>query len=191
METYPLVIKLPSGAELNTQGSEAHNEKMIQAFANLLSIAEERRTPIRVNGNGNGNGVHLETKATESQSPEPITPSTVDAGTLDRIFTREDGLISLSGMPKAPSAAESNQEALLLLLYGYKRLETKPNVSSIELSKAARKSGVPVKDRISPFLEGVERFITVSGQPGTSRKYGLNNPGIQHVEEISLPLVLQ
>jgi len=117
----------------------------------------------------------------------PITPATpleASQAILDRVFSKGDPL-SLAALPSGDNAWEN---ALLILLYGYLKINGEQTVTGTMLNKAAKKSGVVV-DRIDRAMSIHQPdFVLVAGAK-KGRKYSLNNRGIARAEEIIRTIV--
>jgi hypothetical protein len=99
---------------------------------------------------------------------------------LARVFAqRPDGTVTLKVLPKGKTR---ESDALLLLLYGYKRVKGTENIYGTQLMKAARFSGVQL-ERIDRTLNVHQQFFMRGGQR-RSANYTLNNRGVARAEEI-------
>ena len=173
MDNHKLIVKSPAGVEFNYEGSETTLKELFKQW-------------LALNGNGRSqvNNSDLPPKAARvstdkpQQTPHPNSGNAaLNASLMERIYEENDGHVSLKVLPKDPT------DAVIILLYGYNKLVKQTVVSGIELSRAARKSGVQIKDRIYPILQPAEKYITTAGGRSGS-KYGLNNPGLQYAEEL-------
>lgn len=97
---------------------------------------------------------------------------------LERVF-RTGETVSLLALPKSDNP---EADALLMLIFGFQRLQSEATVPSTWLMKAAKQSGIRV-DRIDRYINAREEFFNVAGLR-KGRRYSLNNRGIRHVEEL-------
>jgi hypothetical protein len=97
---------------------------------------------------------------------------------LSRLFNiGKDGVVSLKLLPKGTNRSA---DALLLLLYGYRRLKNADNIYGTQLMKAARVSGVLV-ERIDRSLSPHADFFMRGGRK-RSANYTINNQGVTAAE---------
>lgn len=103
---------------------------------------------------------------------------------LSRIFDlRDDEIVTLKLLPNGP---DGTADAMLLLLYGYRRLKKQDHVLATELFRAAELSGVFLR---RPAKEPVRnsRFVIRGGQRKGSH-YSLNGAGVAMAKEIAAKL---
>lgn len=164
-------IKIKLGdAEFEAEGSEQSVQAQYELFLSALKreTAKEPGTP---NPKANG-AVEQERQA---------SPSAFDETLLARIFElRQDGVIALRVLPKGN---DKEADALLLLLYGYRRLKTEEDVLATHLLRAAQHSGVAVY-RPAHALAVYDQFLIRGGQKKGST-YSLNNQGVAKAEGIA------
>jgi hypothetical protein len=99
---------------------------------------------------------------------------------LERAFEYDgNGSVSLKALPRTDA---KNPDALLALLYGFRRLAGRDTVLGGDLLVAARQSGLLI-DRVDRPLEQCSGLYTKAGQR-RGAKYGLTNPGMTHAEKI-------
>jgi hypothetical protein len=98
-----------------------------------------------------------------------------------RLFDlREDGVVTLKALPPG---AERRAEALLLILYGYRRPKNEEGVLATRLHRAAAQSGISIRwaaYELAPY----DRFVHRIGQRMGST-YSLNDEGLARAQEIT------
>jgi hypothetical protein len=105
----------------------------------------------------------------------------LDEAVIARIFElRQDGIVALKVLPKGD---DKDANALLLILYGYRRLKQEEDVLATQLLRAAEQSGIAIY-RPAHALSGHERYIIRGGQRKGST-YALNNQGMAKAEEVA------
>jgi hypothetical protein len=164
-------IKIKLGdAEFEAEGSE----QSVQAQYELFLGALERKTvkePGTPTPKANG--------APEGERRENL--GAFDDNMQARIFElRQDGIVALRVLPKGN---DREADALILLLYGYRRLKNEENVLATHLLRAAQYSGVSVY-RPAHALAVHDQFLIRGGQKKGST-YSLNNQGVTKAEEIA------
>lgn len=107
-----------------------------------------------------------------SDDPQPITDEV-----LARVFRRDEDAVSLLALPKTE---QPEGDALLVLLYAFQRLLSKPNVTAVTLMQAARQSGVTA-GRADVALKSKSDLVMAAGVR-RGRRYSLNNRGYVHAE---------
>jgi len=114
-----------------------------------------------------------------------IAESEPDEALIKRIFTlAEDGLISLKIRPQGDNALT---DALLLLLYGYRRIAQKENVFAVTLSRAAAQSAFQIY-RLDRAMEPLKQFVRRGGQR-RSTTYTLTSPGVTEAARLAMTLL--
>jgi hypothetical protein len=119
-----------------------------------------------------GNGSQGNNRSTESVVSE------VQTELLQRAFRIEGEQVSLRVLP--PTNGSRDADALVLLLYGYLRINNQQDVSADALMAAARQSGIQ-RDRIDRTVPS--EFVNRGGARKGVR-YSLNNRGIIKAEEL-------
>jgi hypothetical protein len=108
-----------------------------------------------------------------------------DRSGLMRIFdVHLDGLVILKILPQGDG---KEAEALLLILYGYRRLKNEEDVLATRLLRAAKHSGVIV-NRAAPKLATHDRFV-VRGGHRKATTYSLTLLGLAMAQEITTKMV--
>jgi hypothetical protein len=99
---------------------------------------------------------------------------------LTRIFAVDtDGQVSLRILPRTP---DRDADALIVLLYGFRRISNQMDVLVGKLGKSARQSGIQI-ERIDYAIAPNVELITKGGARVGAR-YGLNNRGLAKAEEM-------
>ena len=111
--------------------------------------------------------------------PAPITDEL-----LARVYRRDGDGVSLLGLPRTD---EPNADALVALLYGYRRLLNRTAVSGYMLIRAAKQSGVAIP-RVDTTLAKRSEYVLAAGSK-RGRVYSLNNPGVIFAEELLRKIV--
>jgi hypothetical protein len=107
---------------------------------------------------------------------------TSDDTLLPRIFDlREDGAVTLKVLP--PTGPDTNADAMLLLLYGYRRLKNEDYVLATQLFRAAAQSGIPLRRPVNEYMRN-SRFVIRGGQRKGSH-YSLSSQGLAMAKEIT------
>lgn len=98
-----------------------------------------------------------------------------DALTADlmaRIFSTDRGVVSLRLLPQG---RQRDADAILMLLYGYAKLQGETHVLGTALMKAARQSGILI-DRIDRVI-AQHNGLFIRGGARKGARYALNNQG--------------
>ena len=167
--TYKIRVKIGE-AEFQAEGNQQTINPQFERFLNFLqhatarSVAESIRKP-------------------EAQNDTTKRPAITEE-MLARVFVSdESGLVSLHALPPKGEGETHEADALVLILYGFRRLRDHGTVMVDQLIKAARQSGIDPGGRVSRILDQRRDMITRSGtRRGT--KYGLNNRGTAHAESL-------
>lgn len=109
--------------------------------------------------------------------------SLISKDIFDRVFRRDDG-ISLLAMPRTDNA---EADALIVLLYGFLKLENQRAITGVALMSAAKQSGINV-DRIDRTINARPDLIQAAGNK-RGRRYSLNNRGIAEAERLLREMV--
>lgn len=152
-------------AEFSAEGSEDAVKEQYGQFLELVRgrVAAPPRQPTST--------------ALAAAAAQP--PASVDALT-DRVFDRDKaGKVSLKALP---TGASRDADALVLLLYGYRKLLDVHAIVGSQLLRAARQSGLQI-DRVDIPLAVRAEFITTAGAR-RGKRYGLNNRGVAYAEDL-------
>jgi hypothetical protein len=157
-------IKVKIGdAEFDAEGEPDDIKAQYEAFLDMLQDSQQR-APAPPAG---------------SQGLPPGQKVEIDDA-LKRVFDLgESGLISLKVLPRGDNAAA---DALLLLLFGYRKISGNESVFAVTLAKAAKKSGV-IFERVDRAIEPHRNLV---GRGGLRRgaTYTINNQGIAEAEKM-------
>ena len=108
--------------------------------------------------------------------------ATVDDTLLARIFhLRENGAVTLKVLP--PTGPDTDADAMLLLLYGYRRLKNEDYVLATQLFRAAAQSGITLRRSVNEYMRN-SRFVIRGGQRKGSH-YTLSSHGLAMAKEIT------
>lgn len=170
VEQYKLQVKL-GAAEFTAEGPEKSVKEQFALFLELV-----RASPPAVSiAPSSANGSH----------PVGQTPTTMpfpEAGmaNLNRVFARdESGGVSLRILPRTE---RRESDALMLLLYGFRKLGNQEDVGSGALMAAVRQSGLQL-ERVDHAIFIYRSLITEGGYR-RGKRYGLNNQGVNHAEQL-------
>lgn len=103
----------------------------------------------------------------------------IDSELLSRAFRADDKSVSLRVLPQGD---KPNENALLLLIWGYQRLKGANEVGAVELTESARASGLNL-DRIDRTIARMHLHVRRGGRRRGTR-YQLNNQGMARAEEL-------
>lgn len=172
--TDPHRIKIKiNGAEFEAEGSSEDVKAQYQAFIDLMKMQPAAAPEPKKNP---GDEVPLK----ETGAGIPGGDSGLSDELLARVFqVSKDGVVSLRVLPKS---AQRDADALLLLVYGYKRLKNADNIFGTQLMKAAKFSGIQV-DRIDRSFGSNGQYLIRGGRK-RSANYTLNNLGISAAEDM-------
>jgi hypothetical protein len=183
-------IKIRIGdAEFEAEGPVALVKEQFEAF---MAVVKEHAIPRAKNiesspdtgtiGAVGGLAVLASGVAGAPATLSEATPITDEL--LTRVYRRDGDGISLLGLPRTdqPSA-----DALVALLYGYRRLLNRTAVNGYTLIRAAKQSGVVIP-RVDTSLAKRTDFVLAAGAK-RGRMYSLNNPGVVYAEELLRKIV--
>lgn len=163
--SQPTKVQMKIGdAEFNAEGSEELVNRQFQMFLDALASRGQQPTkdlpppPPPPPGGGSGNGDQL--------PPEVIHQAFIVNG--------QD--ISLRALP---GGDDPITDALIMLLYGYRHLNERLDVSAGELTEAVRASGIPTT-RIDRIIGRSAHMRRAGSKRGT--RYSLNNQGVARAE---------
>jgi hypothetical protein len=164
-------IKIKLGdAEFEAEGSE----ESIQAQYSQFLEALQRTAP----------KASTATNSLKSDQNGAAPVGNVDESLLARLFDlRADGIVALRVLPKG---ADKEADALLLILYGYRRVKNEEQVLATQLLRAAEQSGVSIY-RPAHALAAYDQYVIRGGQRKGS-SYSLNNQGILKAEEVAIKI---
>jgi hypothetical protein len=167
-------------AEFEADVPQDQVQSMYDRFLTLL----ERRPPERENDPEKPVISHPKPpRAHLSEQKKDQLDREVDDAQMSRIFElRQDGIVALRVLP---NGNDRDADALLLLLYGYRRLKNEEHILATQLLRAAKYSGLPSIDRIDRgFGPHLSRFVIRGGQRKGST-YTANNQGLAQAQEIA------
>ena len=164
--------------------ADVPENKVQPMYAQFLFLLERRgqsvAQPIAAGAEAHKLEPDIETTFRFGSSTEPLRSETFDQALLTRVFDlREDGAVTLKMLPNGP---DKNADAMLLLLYGYRRLKNEECVLATELFRAAEWSGVALRRPAKEFVRN-GRFLIRGGQRKGSH-YSLNSQGLAMAKEI-------
>ena len=152
---YKLQVKI-GNAEFNAEGPETSVKAQFDAFMEVL-----RQSGAAARGN-------------ESRS-DSVTDSEVQ-----RAFSSDDnGIVSLRVLPKTD---RRDADALILLIWGFRQLQSLTDVSALDLAAAGRQSGLQI-DRIDRVIAPNGQYVSKGGAKRGTR-YALNNPGADYAKAL-------
>lgn len=155
-------IKVRIGdAEFEAEGPVELVKQQYSAFLEAISKAGQAPTPIR-----------------------PIPPADTTLDGLSEVFKQDKDGISLLRTPKTDNP---KADALIVLLFGFLKLENEKAVGAPKLLKAATASGVGL-DRIDRTIEARSAWIHATGNR-KGKRYTLTNPGIVAAREMVTKLI--
>jgi hypothetical protein len=161
---YKIQIKL-GDAEFAGEGPESTVKDAFNRFLEILA-ARSVAVPVPVG----------QTKPQNSVDPAPSVEE-IDPALLEKVFVREDDIISLRHLPDSQNKAA---DAAVLILYGSRRLLQLDDVPVTKLNEGLRRSGISV-DRIDRYI-GVHSALVRKGGQRSGGRYTLNNQGIRQAE---------
>jgi hypothetical protein len=162
---YKLHVKLGE-SEFSGEGPEASIKADYDKFLSAASTkpAGPPRSP---SPSGNGSAI-------------PPDSGQIDETILKRVFAVDDnGGVSLRLLPRSD---RRDADALVALLYGFRKLSDQSDIGSGTLMAAAKTSGLQLT-RIDTVLAAYRHLVTEGGYR-RGKRYGLNNQGIAHAEQV-------
>lgn len=163
MQTHRIKVKL-GDAEFDAEGKAETVQAQYDAFLKLVASLPRP----------------------EAATPKPnlakATPSggiEIADAAMDRIFRRGE-VLSLAALP---SGEDMEADTMLVLLYGYLKIQSEQTVTGTTLRKSALVSGVNIEraDRIMNAL--IPDYVLAAGVR-KARRYQLNNRGLTRAEGI-------
>ncbi len=180
MEAYKLRVKVGQ-AEFEAEGPEDVVRDQFDLFMGCLSDSKQLKGVLTQLGDGEER-VAEETQGLQSGANLPSEKRdclTIEKRLKDVFKQASDGVVSLNMLPQTE---KRSADALILILYGYLQLNQQDTVPSVEVTQAARQSGVQIQ-RVSLTI-APHRELVVTGGNRKSARYRLNNRGIAHAEQI-------
>lgn len=171
METYRLRIKI-GNAEFEAEGPEEAVKEQFEAFKRLVESSPQ-----------GVNTTVTRPSTAPSQTYEPI--EALDSDDLRRLYLFGKSGDSLS-LAFPPQGEERHQQAVLLVLYGYKKLIGQDDVSVGVLKDSLEQSGFVIKrvDRLA-FPLTKAGLVWKGGRKGKGGKYRLTNLGVSQAESLA------
>ncbi|MGO9097740.1 MAG: hypothetical protein ACLQGV_21260 [Bryobacteraceae bacterium] len=168
-ESYKIQVKF-GDAEFLAEGPE---EAVKSAFEQFLRAREA--VPV-------AHVVPPEKQSTNVEKPEtpPAPEDGIEQPLLDRVFQKDDDLISLRMLPRKDNNPNWQGDSVILLLYGFRRLANMPEVPVTKLNQGLRKSGVSV-ERVNQLIED-HSDLYMKGGVRSGGRYTLNNQGVATAE---------
>jgi hypothetical protein len=168
MEGYKLQAKF-GNAEFNAEGPEEAVREDFRRFLEKLPAAVQPSP---------------EKKQDAKNGQEPTILTTVDQmllgqALLEKVFQRQDDIVSLRLLPP-PESANRNADAAILLLYGFRCLLNQEEVPVTRLTRALRRSGISF-ERLDQFM-GANSQLILRGGARNAARYRLNNLGVTQAE---------
>lgn len=169
--SHKLAVRIGQ-SEFTAEGEEATVNEQFSQFLNAIATLQPPVTPHLQSSSGSGE------KGGGAQNGQP--PRLIDRTLLESVFSQEhEGLISLRTIP---ATTNRDADALVLLLYGFRRMLEQTDVLALRLKAAAIHSGIPVS-RLPSMLEVLVQYIRKGGEKRSSW-YGLNNQGVLYAEGV-------
>ena len=160
--------------ELETEGPADVVQEQIKIFKEMVAQASIiAPNPSTLSGTG------LVTQPPPSPLLTSAAPIGISEDVLNRVFRRDNDGVSLLGLPRSDDA---DADALVALLYGYNRLQNRPNVTGVALMQAARQSGVTLLRADKALHRKADLIMAAGSRRG--RRYSLNNRGTIYAEDL-------
>ena len=179
MDEHKLKVKFGE-FEFEASGTEASVQKQFELFMKGVTAPPVPKQPLPPKDGAGGTGTN--TDGAKSDRPRQTSVgAAIEQQTIDSAFACDaKGTVSLKAIPS--DSENSNADALLLILYGFRVVKSQNDVMVTQLAIAARQSGVNVErvDRTIAARQGL--FLKAGLRRGG--KYQLNNRGIQHAEAL-------
>lgn len=172
--------------------ADVPEDRVQPMYDQFLSVLERRsRAPRRLLGSGREAVSNKAFAKKPGFEERPVAPFEVfsadeidDQNLLMRIYDlHQDGFVILKILPKGTG---KEADALLLILYGYRRLKNEEDVLATRLLRAAEHSGVFVR-RPAHELTIHDRCVVRGGQRKAST-YSLTSQGLAKAQEITAKL---
>jgi hypothetical protein len=172
-------LKMKIGeAEFEADVPENEVQPMYHQFLSML----ERRSQAAVSQPANGTDAHQKPEATAAAGSTIPLDAACDDTLLPRIFDLgQNGAVTLKVLP--PTGPDTDADAVLLLLYGYRLLKNENYVLATQLSRAAARSGITLRRPVNAYMRN-SRFVIRGGQRKGSH-YSLSSQGLAMAKEIT------
>jgi hypothetical protein len=182
VENSKIVITIGTHS-FNAEGPGEVVTKLYSSFEKLVAKQQE------LDGERNpGRNLHLLESKSELMSP---SKKSMDSQLIDDLFLYDSDkeMVILRAEPDAASKQEKVGKALLLLLFGYKKLQGKDEAKASVLMKTLTQMGIPKIERLDAAVGGYldQGYMTKTGYAkGTS--YRVTNKGLAKGEEFAKEL---
>jgi hypothetical protein len=163
-DSVKIQVKL-GDSEFNADGPETIVKAAFEQF--LLALAKVPAAP----------AVNLKPPAMDSNGVPPkdeLPAREPDQELLDRVFQKDDDIVSLRVLPQR-SNPNWQADAVILLIYGFHRLANASEVLVTKLNQGLRKSGINLT-RVDGIVE-VHSSLYMKGGVRSGGRYTLNNQG--------------
>ncbi len=176
-ETYKLKIKI-GPHEFEAEGDAAAVKDQFEIFKDLVkdATATTPATPQAATSGGQA------PPSTPLGSTLPPPANNVDDA-LPRIMKADSRVVSLT------VTAKSNDDAVLLLLYGQKALRSNDSVTGAEIMSGLQMSGVAVERADKLLIKLADAGDAIAVGIGRAKRYRLTNPGIAKARALSAELI--
>ena len=104
-----------------------------------------------------------------------LPPGAIDQELLDRVFQKDDDIVSLRMLPQRNNNPNWQADSVILLLYGFSRVANVSDVPVTKLNLGLRKSGITVT-RVDSIVD-VHNALYMKGGVRSGGRYTLNNQG--------------
>jgi len=175
METYKLRIKI-GNAEFEAEGPEQTVKEQFEAFKLLVESSPR--------------GVNTTAKQPSTEPLQAYEPlEAMDSEDLRRLYLFSKSGDSLS-LAFPPQGKDRQQQALLLILYGFKMLLGQDDASVGALKDSLEQSGFVVErvDRLA-FPLTKAGLVWKGGKKGRGGKYRLTNLGVSQAQSVAKELL--
>jgi hypothetical protein len=175
-------LKMKIGeAEFEADVPENEVQPMYHQFLSMLERRSQAAVSLPTTGAKADQRPAIEATVRAGSSVQSLA-DTFDDALLARIFDlREDGAVTLKVLP--PTGPDTNADAMLLLLYGYRRLKNEDYVLATQLFRAAAQSGITLRRSVNEYMRN-SRFVIRGGQRKGSH-YALSSHGLAMAKEIT------
>lgn len=200
MDSYKLFVRV-GNAEFKAIGPEATVREQFDSFLNALSaipttqnlaaavkpkkqMAGAAATVGGVVESGLPAGYHEQfDDDTDLDSDVDEAGQPLSKELIARAYRTDGDAVSLRVLPQGNDSAA---EAILLLIYGFQTIRNENEVGALELTEAARRSGITLS-RIDRTIARMTGLIRKGGRKRGTR-YQLTNPGINRSEELLMEM---
>jgi hypothetical protein len=177
-------LKMKIGeAEFEADVPENEVQPMYQQFLSMLERRSQAAVPLPASAKADHKPpIEATIRAGSAAQAHQALGDTFDDTLLARIFElRQDGAVTLKVLP--PTGPDTNADAMLLLLYGYRRLKNEDYVLATQLFRAAAQSGITLRRPVNAYMRN-SRFVIRGGQRKGSH-YALSSHGLAMAKEIT------